>query len=77
MYPLEKIRKKLGLTQRQLSEAIDCCQQNISHIERGRQVLLPHLAKRIVLLSESLGRPVDFNEIYGGISEERPRFHRT
>lgn len=64
MSQLKLIRLRLGVTQKQLAEAMGCVQGNIPFYEKGRG--LPHTkAKRLISFAASHGLELSFDNVYG------------
>lgn len=64
------IRKRLGLSQADFGAAIGVSQGNVSHYERGRQEVPPHVARQIIEAAAKAGLTVTFDDIYGELRGE-------
>lgn len=58
------IRKRLGLSQKELGIRIGKTQGVISNVEVGRQDLMPEDARKIISLAKHLGIELTFDDIY-------------
>jgi DNA-binding XRE family transcriptional regulator len=61
---VKKIRKQLGLSQKELADGVGVYQSNISHCENFVQEVSPDLARKIIAFAKTLGVEVTFNDIY-------------
>jgi transcriptional regulator with XRE-family HTH domain len=64
MHNLLSIRKRLGVSQADLGEALGLSQGNVSHYECDRQPIPPDVARRIIKLAAERGHTVSFDDIY-------------
>lgn len=64
MNNVQNIRKRLGLSQTAFAEAIGVSQGNVSHIEQGRQEVMPALAREIIKVAAAKGLELTFDDIY-------------
>lgn len=64
MNNVQTIRKRLGLSQAAFADAIGVSQGNISHIEQGRQEVMPALAREIIKAAAAKGLELTFDDIY-------------
>ncbi len=58
------IRKRLGMTQEELAEKLNCTQGNVSHYESRGQSIPPDVAKRLIKVADERGVPLSFDDIY-------------
>lgn len=63
-HPVQQIRRRIGVTQRVLAEAIGCTHSNLVHVERGAQGLTVPRAKRLITYAASRGHVVTLDQIY-------------
>ena len=61
------IRKRLGMSQAALGEAIGCTQGNVGHYERG-QTVPPEMARRLIRFAASRGVVITFDDVYGEVA---------
>lgn len=64
MNNVREIRNRLDMSQADLASAIGVTQGNVSHIEQGRQVLMPAHAKRLIEIASERGVKISFDDIY-------------
>jgi len=64
MNAISRIRADLGVTQRQLGEALGVTQGNVHFYERG-QTMPPKVARRLIAFASDRGVRVTFDDIYG------------
>jgi putative transcriptional regulator len=64
MRPIRAIRRRLGVTQTQLAQAIDCSTTNVCFYERG-QTLPPARAAALITFARSRGLALTYDHIYG------------
>lgn len=62
------MRKRLGMTQRQVAALFEQTSANVSHYERGKQELPPRLARRLIEAAGAMGVDLSFDDIYGKVS---------
>lgn len=65
------IRKRLGLSQAALGEAIGCTQGNVGHYERG-QTVPPEMARRLIRFAATRGVVLSFDDVYGDAPQVAP-----
>lgn len=65
MNPIRTIRRRLGLSQRQLAEALGRTQGNVAFYERG-QTVPPAVAARLIEFARAQGLGVSYEHIYAG-----------
>lgn len=63
MNAILSIRRRLGVTQSELAQALGCTQGNVHHYERG-QTVLPAVARRLIAFAAERGEVVTFDQIY-------------
>lgn len=63
MNTILSIRRRLGVTQTELAQALGCTQGNVHHYERG-QTVMPAVARRLIAYAQSRGHIVTYDEIY-------------
>lgn len=68
MYPLNTIRRRLGVTQSVLADALGVTQGNVSNYERG-QTVPPAVAAKLIEYARGAGEVVTFDEIYGPVAQ--------
>lgn len=61
---IKAIREKLGLSQAGLASHLGMTAGNVSHIETGKQSLMPDAAAKIISLCREAGQNIDFNDLY-------------
>lgn len=71
MNNVRHIRTRLGLSQAEFAAAIGVTQGNVSHIERGQEVM-PAVARGIIAAAAKRGVTVTFDDIYGAGAREEP-----
>lgn len=64
MRPIRAIRRRLGVTQTQLAQAMGCSTTNVCFYERG-QTLPPARAAQLIDFARSRGLPLTYDHIYG------------
>ena len=64
MNNVREIRTRLGMSQADLARAIGVTQGNVSHIEQGRQALMPAHATRLIEIASERGVKISFDDIY-------------
>lgn len=64
MNNVQSIRHRLAMSQSAFAEAIGVTQGNVSHIELGRQEVMPSLARKIIAVAASQGVVITFDDIY-------------
>lgn len=64
MNPIRDIRRKLGMTQQELAEALNVSQSQISKFENGEQEMAPDTARALIHLAQTKGKRFTFNDIY-------------
>lgn len=64
MNKVRSVRKRLGLSQEDLATRIGKSQGVISHVEVGRQDLMPSDARSIIALGREMGVQITFDDIY-------------
>ena len=64
MNNIHSIRKRLGMTQIDFSQAIDVSRGNVSHYERGMQEVPPKIARRVIEAAKLRGHALTFDDIY-------------
>jgi len=58
------IRRRLGLTQKQLADALGCTQGNVGHYERG-QLVPPKSAMRLIEICKGRDVVITLDHVYG------------
>lgn len=74
MNNVQTIRKRLGLSQKAFATEIGISQGNVSHMERGQEVM-PDVARKIISVAASRGVDVTFNDIYGPVESANLACH--
>jgi putative transcriptional regulator len=69
MSKIKEIRERLGVTQQELAEGLNCTQGNVSFLEKG-QTLLPDTAKLLIQYAKSKGVDLTFEDVYGAPTEK-------
>lgn len=64
MSTFKAIRQCLGVTQAEMSRALEMSQGNISFLERG-QTVTPEVAKKLIAYAATLGVTLSYDHIYG------------
>ena len=64
MNTIQHLRKRLGINQTELGNAIGCKQANVSHYELG-QPLPVERAKRLIAFARGHGISISYEELYG------------
>lgn len=64
MTPIYTIRHRLGLTQKQLADALGCTQGNVGHYERG-QTVPPKAATQLIAICRERGVQITLDQVYG------------
>lgn len=64
MTPFQAIRKRLGVTQAALAEALEKTQGNVSFYEKG-QAMPPDVAARLIEFARSRGLALTYDMVYG------------
>lgn len=64
MNNVREIRTRLDMSQADLASAIGVTQGNVSHIEQGRQTLMPAHAMRLIEIAAERGVTISFDDIY-------------
>jgi putative transcriptional regulator len=72
MSTFKAIRQCLGVTQAEMSRALDMSQGNISFLERG-QTVTPDVAKKLIAYAATLGYALTYDQIYGAAPLPAPR----
>lgn len=67
------IRRRLGVSQAVLANAMECSAVNVLYYERGQQIP-PERAKLLIAFANSKGLPIGFDHVYGDAQlPEMPR----
>lgn len=66
MNPIRRVRTDLGLTQKELAEAIGMTQPNITFYEKGVQTMPPAAARKLIDFAASVGMVLTYEDIYDG-----------
>ncbi len=74
---LRQIRYSIGFSQAQLAKALDVSQSAITHIETGKRIPSPSLARRIVRLATKYGVECSMDDIYSIEVDDRPPTRRA
>jgi transcriptional regulator with XRE-family HTH domain len=61
---IQKIRERLGLSQRDFADMIGVWQSAISHYENERNNVSPDVARRMIDVAAKRGIHITFDEIY-------------
>lgn len=69
MQNVKTIRKRLGLTQAALAQALGCTQGNVWHYEARGQTVPPDTAKKLIELAARKGLRIGFEDIYGPVAK--------
>lgn len=64
MNNLSRYRKKLGLTQANLADALGCTKGNISHYENGRRKADLDMCRNLVTFFNRNGVPVTVDDLF-------------
>lgn len=64
MSTFKAIRQCLGVTQAEMSRALEMSQGNISFLERG-QTVTPEVAKKLIAYAATLGVTLSYDHVYG------------
>jgi putative transcriptional regulator len=64
MSTIETIRKRLGVTQKDLADAIGCTQSNVGHYIRG-MTIPPERALHLVSYARTKGLVLSLDHVYG------------
>lgn len=72
MSTFKAIRQCLGVTQAEMSRALDMSQGNISFLERG-QTVTPEVAKKLIAYAASVGVTLSYDHVYGAADLPAPR----
>lgn len=72
MSTFKAIRQCLGVTQAEISRALDMSQGNVSFLERG-QTVTPETAKKLIEFAATLGVTLSYDQIYGAADLPPPR----
>ncbi|AMM23016.1 helix-turn-helix domain-containing protein [Variovorax sp. PAMC 28711] len=63
MNPIKAIRERLGVTQAELAQGMNCSQSNVSFYEKG-QTVPPQAAKALIAFAAEREQVVTFDQIY-------------
>jgi len=72
MSTFKTIRQYLGVTQAEMSRALNMSQGNISFLERG-QTVTPETAKKLIEFAATLGIKLSYDQVYGAGDLPEPR----
>lgn len=64
MSTIESIRKRLGVTQKGLADALGCTQSNVGHYIRG-STIPPDRAMQLVSYARTKGMVLSLDHVYG------------
>lgn len=72
MSTFKAIRQCLGVTQAEMSRALDMSQGNISFLERG-QTVTPDTAAKLIAFAATLGFKLSYDQVYGAAELPTPK----
>lgn len=72
MSTFKAIRKCLGVTQAEMSRALNMSQGNVSFLERG-QTVTPDTAEKLIAFAATLGIKLSYDQVYGAAELPAPR----
>lgn len=71
MSQIRLIRKRLGLSQASMADAMGCSQSNVSFYEKG-QTVPPETAKKLLSFAALKGLCITYDHVYGNAELPEP-----